>query len=187
MKKAFTLIELLVVVGIISILTVISIAGFSAQQKKARDSRRIADVGSLGLAIENYRTLNNSYPNQVGTEQDGTLITSNLNVLVDNGLINTLPSEPKPIPGSEKFCTNYTYAKDWSYTGDGDTALGKYIEPVGNTGLPKKRAYVIYSRMEDVGTSAGLNKQDSSFYTTPSATWCSDGSSAYGFLLGPKT
>lgn len=183
MKRAFSLIELIVVIGIISLLTVISIGGYTAQQKKARDSRRIADLGSLGLAIENYRTIKSTYPAQVGTGQDGNLISTNLGVLVNEGLVNVLPKEPRPATGSDLFCTDYTYAKDWVYSGALDTYLGYFIEPVGTT--VKQRAYALYARTEQAGTAAGRHPQDNSIYSTPTTTWCGD--SGYSILIGPKS
>jgi prepilin-type N-terminal cleavage/methylation domain-containing protein len=184
MKRAFSLIELIVVIGIISLLTVISIAGFTAQQKKARDSRRIADIGSLGLAIENYRTIKNAYPSQNGTGPDGNLITTNLDVLVNEGLVNILPTEPRPVTGPELFCSNYTYAKDWDFNGVSDTDLGYWFEPVGYTN--KQRAYALYARTEQAGTATGRHVQDSSLYATPGLSWCTR-TSGYAILSGPKT
>lgn len=52
LPKGFTLIELLVVVAIIAILTVIAISLYSGIQKKARDSRRQAEIDSLQKSME---------------------------------------------------------------------------------------------------------------------------------------
>ncbi len=49
--KGFTLIELLVVVAIIAILTIIAISIYAGVQKKARDSRRQAEVDSLAKSV----------------------------------------------------------------------------------------------------------------------------------------
>jgi prepilin-type N-terminal cleavage/methylation domain-containing protein len=51
-KKGFTLIELLVVVAIIAILVVIAISLFSGIQKRARDSRRSAEIDALAKSWE---------------------------------------------------------------------------------------------------------------------------------------
>jgi prepilin-type N-terminal cleavage/methylation domain-containing protein len=53
-KKAFSLIELLVVVALIGILTAIATASYSTMQKKARDSRRVADMKAVQNAFEQY-------------------------------------------------------------------------------------------------------------------------------------
>ncbi len=62
-QKGFTLIELLVVISIIGLLsTVISIALANARQR-ARDTKRLADVRQLRLALDIYYNQNNStYP-----------------------------------------------------------------------------------------------------------------------------
>lgn len=186
MKRAFTLIELLVTISIIALLTVVSVIGFTNQQKRARDSRRIADLGSLGLAIENYRTIRNTYPSQGTAGGDGMPIASNLQVLVDEGLINVLPQEPKPDPGTAApvFCTSYAYAQNWDYSGPGDTVLGYWVDPVGST--HKTRAYALYARTEQAGTSTNRHPQDASIYATATMTWCNN-DSGYMILAGPKT
>lgn len=52
MKKGFTLIELLVVVSIIAILSAVGLSAFAGAQKKARDSRRKADIVQIQNASE---------------------------------------------------------------------------------------------------------------------------------------
>lgn len=184
-RPGFTLVELIVVVAIIALLTAMSVVGFTQQQRRARDARRIADLGSIGLALENYRTIRGDYPAQTTGGQDGGPVENNLGPLVDEGLINTLPREPKPLAaGGEYFCRSYTYAKSWEYSGPGDTSLGYYVEPLGNTGLPKRRAYMLYARTELAGTSEGRHPLDQSVYATIGQSWC--GGSGYAILAGPK-
>lgn len=61
-KQGFTLIELLVVISIISLLASIVLASLNSARSKARDSRRIADLGQLRTAVEFYYDSNNAYP-----------------------------------------------------------------------------------------------------------------------------
>lgn len=53
-EKGFTLIELLVVIAIIGVLASIVLASLNSARRKSRDSRRIADVKQLQLAMELY-------------------------------------------------------------------------------------------------------------------------------------
>ncbi len=174
MKKAFSLIELIVVISIIALLTVISISGYSAQQKRSRETRRVADLGSLGLAVENYRTIRNAYPTGINTAY-GESINTRLGTLVDNGLINVLPQDPRASDSTaQAFCQNYTYSTGWN----------KQTLPISSldTGT---RAFVLIARSELVGTTEGKHPLDSSVYATSAATWC-EGQSAITVLTGPK-
>ena len=58
MKKGFTLLELLIVIGILAILstTMILVINPAELLKKARDSQRIADLGTVKTAIAYYIT-----------------------------------------------------------------------------------------------------------------------------------
>lgn len=138
MKRAFSLIELIVVIAIIGILSVTSIVGLTNQQKRSRDARRIADMGSVAIALENYRGLKNAYPKSCdnvascGNAGDSFVALGNAHneaaKLVTEGLLNALPRDPKPAgTGSEDFCASYTYMSGpasilWDGT-PGDTAF----------------------------------------------------------------
>lgn len=60
--RGFTLIELLVVIAIIGILSSVVLASLSSARKKGRDSRRLADIKQLQLALELYYDANTAYP-----------------------------------------------------------------------------------------------------------------------------
>ncbi len=63
MKKGFTLIELLVVISIIGILAALTLTGFSAARKNARDTQRKSDLGQYRVALEAYSSTNGGkYP-----------------------------------------------------------------------------------------------------------------------------
>jgi type II secretion system protein G len=60
--KGFTLIELMVVIAIIGLLaSIITVSLFSAQAK-GRDAKRVADVRTIQLALEEYYNDNGNYP-----------------------------------------------------------------------------------------------------------------------------
>jgi len=60
--RGFTLIEMMVVIAIISILTAIIMTNFSGAKAKARDAKRISDLGNIQLALELYFDRCNAYP-----------------------------------------------------------------------------------------------------------------------------
>lgn len=60
-RQAFTLIELLIVVAIIGILAAIAVPNFLNAQTRAKVSRAVADLRSIGTALEMYRLDNNDY------------------------------------------------------------------------------------------------------------------------------
>lgn len=62
-QQGFTLIELIVSVTIIAVLTIVGTVSFSGTNKSARDSRRMADLENIRIALELYRQgTGSSYP-----------------------------------------------------------------------------------------------------------------------------
>ncbi|MBI4407589.1 MAG: prepilin-type N-terminal cleavage/methylation domain-containing protein [Candidatus Kerfeldbacteria bacterium] len=61
-KKGFTLIELLIVIAIIGLLATLAIVSLTTAQRKARDTKRIADVKQLQNAVELYYSEVAQYP-----------------------------------------------------------------------------------------------------------------------------
>lgn len=62
MRRSFTLIELLVVIGIIAILTAISVPAISAVRRKSQISAQQTVFQRLGLAIEQYQSDFGDFP-----------------------------------------------------------------------------------------------------------------------------
>ncbi|OGD68236.1 hypothetical protein A2996_02945 [Candidatus Campbellbacteria bacterium RIFCSPLOWO2_01_FULL_34_15] len=106
MKKGFTLIELLVVIAIIGILSSVVLASLNSAREKARDARRVSDVGQLSLALEMYYNDHTAYP----------LTAETLSPLVTESFLPVLPVDPSD-------------SGAYSYTSDGTTyCLGIDLE-----------------------------------------------------------
>lgn len=80
-QKGFTLLELLVVIGIIGLLASILIVNLTGARRKARDTKRIADIRVMQTAAEDYYGKNGKYP---------TLISD----LVTGGQLPIWPFDP---------------------------------------------------------------------------------------------
>lgn len=70
-KHSFTLVELLVVIAIIAILSTIGITQYSKSLASARDSKRVADMGTIMKALDAYFAANGQYPAGETTAQSG--------------------------------------------------------------------------------------------------------------------
>lgn len=74
-KKGFTLIELLVVIAIIGLLSTLAVVALTSARKKARDSKRVADMKQLQTAMEMVFSESNSY-NLAGCTEAGALVST---------------------------------------------------------------------------------------------------------------
>ena len=120
-KRGFTLIELLVVIAIIGILSSVVLASLNDARQKSRDTKRIADVKQLQLALELFFDANSSYPTAAQfAATDGTGLVPNH--------IPALPTDP--ISGN-----NYTYAALGSGTNCTSYHLGADLEDSGHSVL----------------------------------------------------
>lgn len=81
--RGFTLIELLVVISIISILATILLLQLGIARGKARDAKRIADVGQIRSALELYFDNNGGWPAQ-----------TDMTILKSEGYLINVPSDP---------------------------------------------------------------------------------------------
>ena len=66
-QKGFTLIELLIVVAIIGIIAAIAVPNLLNAVDKAKQKRSMADMRTIGEAVESYGTDNARYPVGIAT------------------------------------------------------------------------------------------------------------------------
>jgi general secretion pathway protein G len=95
-QKGFTLIELLIVVAIIGIIAAIAIPNLLNAIDRGKQKRTMADMRSIGTAVESYAVDNNFYP-KTGT----TLPTSDIS-----------PIYIKTVPATDGWNNNWVYATD---------------------------------------------------------------------------
>jgi type II secretion system protein G len=106
--SGFTLIELLVVIAIIGVLAATSIALINPLQqfKKARDTKRKADLQQIRSALELYRSDNGTYPVSDWVNSQGG---ANWIPGLAPSYIKTMPTDPQNI-NSWPWSGGYTYA-----------------------------------------------------------------------------
>ena len=101
-KKAFTLIELLVVISIIGLLATLSVISFNSARIKSRDTKRLADVKRVQIALESYYNNVGAYPETLGVtlnNNTGTYVA----LVSENPRITYLypiPTPPTPNDGN---------------------------------------------------------------------------------------
>jgi len=124
-RAGFTLIELLVVIAIIGILAGLTLTGFGAARKQARDATRRSDLGQYRTALEAYASNNSGkYLNETGD--------SNLNTGIFEGTTTLLVTEYLPAQIEDPANTTtykYTYTVDADLLGYKLTAA---LETGGN-------------------------------------------------------
>ena len=92
-SRGFTLIELLVVIAIIGLLASIVLASLSTVQAKARDARRMDDVGQLQKALVMYNSNHGSYPIYTSTTTVEATSAVGADLIADE-IIPTAPLDP---------------------------------------------------------------------------------------------
>ncbi|MFH1622280.1 MAG: prepilin-type N-terminal cleavage/methylation domain-containing protein [Candidatus Omnitrophota bacterium] len=66
-KQGFTLVEVVTVVGIVMCLAALSIHGLLRVRVGSNDGAASGSIKSIATAMESYRTVNSSYPNDLAT------------------------------------------------------------------------------------------------------------------------
>jgi prepilin-type N-terminal cleavage/methylation domain-containing protein len=120
--RGFTLIEMLVVIAIIAILSGIIIANLSGAKGKARDAKRVSDLGNIQMALELYFDRCNQYPqptsgngSAIGNGGTGQCAKKNTNTNTEYVMTDFIASIPKPTPEVAGH-TFYEYGTNGTYT-----------------------------------------------------------------------
>ena len=129
LRAGFTLIELLIVVAIIAILAAIAIPNFLQAQVRAKVSRAMADMRTIGSALESYAVDHNNYPPNDWVHYDNPLysysvvpreLTTPVAYIATNRLFDPFASKlepPEDRPGIESDAMRmYTYHRIFSHT-----------------------------------------------------------------------
>ncbi len=88
MKKGFTLIELMVVIAIIAILSAIALPSIDKIRARSRDSKRVAELSQIRLALEHYFNVNNKYPVNINSD------SVNSPSFLTTGIMSSVPTDP---------------------------------------------------------------------------------------------
>lgn len=104
-KKGFTLVEMFIVILVIGILSGIVFRGAAGIQAAGRDTRRISDIRSIQLMLEQFADICGHYPGTITTAgactapttQTSILISALADTLVTAGIVTDLvhvPNDP---------------------------------------------------------------------------------------------
>ncbi len=115
-QRGFTLIELLVVIAIIGMLSSIVFASLNSARMKARDARRISDLGQVQKALSLYYDKYGKHPNEGANvpPSGGPAHTDNFKnmaqQLKDEGFLSLIPVHPTPNGPQNLQYSYYNYA-----------------------------------------------------------------------------
>ena len=131
-QKGFTLLELLVVIGIIGLLASILVVNLTGTRRRARDTKRVADIRSMQTAVEDYYGKNGKYPGVISD-------------LVSGGQISSWPLDPLALSGT-------------SCTGNSDSCYWyAHFTPSGALG---PQSYHFGASLEELGSQLGNQDRD---------------------------
>ncbi len=142
--RGFTIIELLVVIAIIGILASIVLTSLSGAKAKARDSRRIADIKSIQLALALYYNDNGMYPKNIyALSTSGSAPSNGL----AGGYLAVVPTDPSytnncGTAGTDQSCYRYVALTNSANQACNNTSnlpvlyhLGAVLEDSNNSAL----------------------------------------------------
>jgi prepilin-type N-terminal cleavage/methylation domain-containing protein len=160
-QKAFTLIELLVVIAIIALLASIVLIALGGARTKARDTKRIADLSQIGVALQLYYNDNSTYPNcgEWSLSTDSNWQTTGCLQIALKPYISSLPIDPLNAPAG----------------GPWDTGHYLYAYGVANGGAD----YDLVGELEQQTNSDVCQYKQWRFHADGNAVWCNSGWSPY--------
>ena len=96
--RGFTIVELVIVISVMAVLATISIMAYTGIQERARDGKRVSDMGALQKALEVYKSQNgDQFPAiQYGGWNESSIAPINafLKPLRDTGVLAEIPLDP---------------------------------------------------------------------------------------------
>lgn len=157
-EKGFTLIELLVVIAVIGLIASVVLVALNDSRKKARDTKRKADVAQISKAANVYFSNHSQYPHASYAGNCGTALTGSDAVstgLISDGIISKMPTPPPGSLASGCGSGDYYYA--------GSTANGN--------GIADDQWFVVIGILESADSNCKAFSNPSSYYT--SGSFCS--------------
>lgn len=139
-RRAFTLVELLVVIAIIGLLSTVAVVATTNARSKARDTKRIADMKQIKLAIDLYYDTNGVYPTCDGLTACTTPITGWGDFTAMNIKPTLMANIPKdPINTAGQY--GYYYTTGYKPTGPCSYALTSANDYILATRLENPSAF----------------------------------------------
>ncbi len=170
-KNGFTIVELLIVILVIAILATIGIVAYNGIQQRARDSKRASDAKSIIKALEAYRAVNDTFPQETPTGGSGSFEQSN------------------DTPGTFMEYLKGVYFSEVPIdpVNDGSHYYRYYVYPTGSLSLygcptDKGELMVFYA----IGFEAGGAPAGDSSLVCPSRSWGGSTSSVYFYYSYEK-
>jgi prepilin-type N-terminal cleavage/methylation domain-containing protein/prepilin-type processing-associated H-X9-DG protein len=187
-RRGFTLIELLVVIAIIAVLIALLLPAVQAAREAARRSQCLNNLKQLGLAMHNYHSTNDSFPqgHSQGAQQPGyaggyagwtewSAQAEMLGYLEQGPLYNQI---------NFNFCAGYSYGYVVNATA-AYTSVKAFLCPSDNNSSGGAQLPTTLSTSGNFATPPGNNNYRASIGTTSLSGWStaatSGGSTGPGF------
>ncbi len=127
-KRGFTLIELLIVVAIIGIIVAIAIPNLLNAIQRAKQKRTMADIRSIGTALEAYAVDYNRYPAAAGAYAWPSGITAVPSATIGSVVGQLSPTYIRTLPMKDGWSSYF------KYTSTSSTHLDYVLASTGKDG-----------------------------------------------------
>lgn len=134
-KNGFTLVEFLIVIGIILLLATVSILALNSQRAKARDAKRISDIGQISTALAFYFSDEGVYPatndplvlgnngiDKLCAKAEGSFVSANTNCKIETSYMSVIPGDP--LANWQFSYTGSEQGYDLTFKTEGNSSLG---------------------------------------------------------------